>query len=69
MSKWLADVENGEGHVVPLDDAIPHIRAAICPCHPFVEDLGYRTLIVHHAADGREYSEPGMLAHYQERPC
>ena len=67
---WLAEIppEPADRNVIPLDDLKEHVKARTCWCRPIVEDRGQHCLIVHHALDGRELSEPDFLPEYQERP-
>lgn len=51
-------------HVVPVDDWIEHETSIACPCRPAIEDTGCGgRLVVHNAADGREYFEPEGQTH------
>ena len=64
--KWLV-VAGGldePSQVIPVDDLIEHLRSPACPCHPTVKE----NIVCHHAADGREHSEPDMYPEWQERP-
>lgn len=45
-------------HVIPENDLLEHLQLRQCWCLPRVEDRGVdASLIIHHAADGREYFE------------
>lgn len=52
---WNVVIEDGKGDVIPLHDLIEHTRGQTCACKPFLDE-GW--LSIHHAADGRERSEP-----------
>jgi hypothetical protein len=45
--------EDGERHVIPKDDIIPHEPDTYCWCHPTDDD----GVIVHHSMDRRELAE------------
>jgi hypothetical protein len=45
-------------HVLPINDLIEHSETRGCVCRPDVQDLGGGIVVVHHAADAREYFEP-----------
>jgi len=52
--KWLAlMIENGERHVIPLDDLRDHAESAVCWCRPFDEEGVW----VHNSMDRREFLE------------
>jgi hypothetical protein len=59
---WLTEqVESGEVHVVPLNDAVPHSEED-CICGPTTEpvprnDGSMGWLLTHHSLDGREATE------------
>lgn len=45
-------------HVVPLNDLVQHLQLRQCLCHPAVEEFpNGNAVVVHHAADAREYFE------------
>ena len=44
-------------HVTPVDDLIAHEETDECVCGPDVQFMPGGTLTVHHALDGREFSE------------
>lgn len=48
-------------HVMPVRDVIEHAESRGCVCRPDVQELGAGIVVVHHAADAREYSEPDGL--------
>ncbi len=50
-------LDNGERHVIPLDDLKPHEGSHECWCHP-TDDGGNRW--IHNSADGREQYERGI---------
>ncbi len=68
MKKWLAVTGQGDSHVIPLNDLIAHVELRTCTCRPHVEQRELRSLVVHHSADGREYSEADIQPEYQEVP-
>ncbi len=46
-------------HVVPMADLVQHVEIRQCWCRPRVDEFPEGTaLVVHFAADGREYVEP-----------
>ncbi len=48
-----------DAHVMPIGDIIEHVQWLSCPCRPRVVcEMPHGRLIVHHAADAREYEEP-----------
>lgn len=47
-------------HVLPLNDTIDHLELRECVCRPRIEKQSdCPAVVVHHAADGREYFEDG----------
>jgi hypothetical protein len=46
-------------HVLPIDDAIPHVRDDDCPCETRVEwsDACDRKIVIHYSYDNREATE------------
>jgi len=45
-------------HVYPLDDLRPHVtEKASCWCDPKIEEYEEGTVVIHNAADHREYVE------------
>ena len=45
-------------HVIPENDLLDHLQVRQCWCLPRVDEQGPdEAVIVHHAADGREYFE------------
>ena len=61
MPGWRsdADIVNGEVHIWPEDDLVPHLlTGAGCLCGPWLEEQGNgTTMITHHSLDGRELEE------------
>jgi hypothetical protein len=47
--------EQGERHVIPLDDLKPHVYTIDCWCKPYLDDA----IIVHNSMDRREEYERG----------
>lgn len=48
-------------HVTPIDDLREHDTSRFCWCRPTIEHheaWAGAALVVHHALDGREFSEP-----------
>lgn len=57
--KWQATAsENGERHVIPIDDLRPHTETWRCWCQPTADDGVW----VHHSLDKREEFERGERA-------
>lgn len=49
----------GDIHVLPENDLMQHEQIRQCPCRPTLEiQPNGVAVVIHHAADGREYSEP-----------
>lgn len=70
MSSWLA-VKNwdGDAHVLPIDDLMTHTETRECACGPFVDLSSDVPVIIHHAADFREYSERSHVhGRYEQVP-
>ena len=45
-------------HIIPLDDLVQHLEIRQCLCRPAVEEFSNgNAVVVHNAADGREYFE------------
>jgi hypothetical protein len=59
VPKWLQCSIGQDVHVMPIDDLIEHVESETCVCRPRVRVRFMRRLIVHFAADGREYFENG----------
>jgi hypothetical protein len=53
---WGVFETGQEVHVIPLDDECDHLEQLGCWCNPS-RDVQAAFVIVHHAADGREYDE------------
>lgn len=57
-------MSDGTVHVSPIGDLIEHdTDGGECPCGPTLEaverdDGSYGWVLIHHALDGREFSEP-----------
>jgi hypothetical protein len=47
-------------HVLPVDDLIAHVESRGCVCRPRCDE-GVPAVVVHNAADGREYFEPNHV--------
>lgn len=63
-NRWelvVAGAQDGNRHVLPLDDLRAHVEASSCWCEPRVEwvgEVGRRVrLLTHRALDGRELVE------------
>jgi hypothetical protein len=56
------DDEEGQTHIVPINDTREHDISAECWCHP-VPDEEDETIFVHNSADLRELCEPGRVLH------
>jgi hypothetical protein len=63
---WMVISDRETRHVMPVMDLKAHEESASCWCRPVVEE-GVPTVIVHHALDGRERSEPDVRPEYQEK--
>jgi len=63
----LAESVGDELHVLPIGDLRTHWRSKRCWCRPFIEDAETgKPIVVHHALDARELSEPDCDPKYQE---
>lgn len=58
MGWQVITLENGEQHVIPIEDLRLHAASPGCWCHPF-DDEG---ICVHNAFDKRELVERGEMA-------
>lgn len=44
-------------HVLPVNDLRAHVERRDCWCQPVIEPQRHGTLVIHHAADGRDLIE------------
>ena len=50
-------MNEGDIHVMPINDLQEHIMSANCPCKPSVEVVGAVLIYTHNAFDHREFYE------------
>lgn len=50
--------DNGETHVIPLNDTKEHDHCIHCACSPFIDEE--ENEIIHNSYDGREAFEEGF---------
>ncbi len=51
--------------ILPVSDLKSHSSISQCSCHPAIEPTDNKTLVIHRAYDGREFSEQ---AHHANKP-
>lgn len=67
MNRWIRYYGGGlPQQIMPIGDLVEHVQSVNCLCRPKVSLDG--EIVTHHAADGREYSEPDMRPEFQEKP-